>query len=198
MLGTGDPLNTIGWVEIKPHCIISGIEFTVGIGLTVISKLTGIPVHELELGITVKRAVTGIFDTVVAVNAGILPIPEEAPIPMELLLVVHWYCVPLMADPLKLTGKVKVLAHRIWLSIGVMNGVGLIVIVKLIGKPLQLLEKGVTVICAVIGMLKLLVAENAAILPTPLAGKPIPVLLFVHLYSVPGTMEPLKLIPSIV
>ena len=79
-----------------------------------------------------------------------------------------------------------------------MKGVGFIVMVKLIGIPLQLLENGVTVICAVIGILKLLVAEKAAIFPTPLAGKPIPVLLFVQRYSVSGTIEPLKLIPAIV
>ena len=106
-------MKTIGWVEINPHCTISGIELTVGIGFTVISKLTGKPLHAFVVGVTVKRAVTGILDTVVAVNEGILPIPVDAPIPMVLLLVIHWYCVPLIADPLKLTGNVRVLAQSI-------------------------------------------------------------------------------------
>lgn len=163
-----------------------------------ISKLTGTPVHALELGVTVKRAVTGTLDTVVAVNDGILPIPADVPIPMVLLLVVHRYCVPLMADPLKVIGNVMLLAQSVWLFIGVMKGVGLIVMVKLIGIPLQLLENGVTEICAVIGILKLLVAEKAAMLPTPFAGNPIPLLLFVQRYSVPGTIDPLKLIAGIV
>ncbi len=171
---------------------------TVGIGFTVISKLTGKPLQAFEVGVTVKRAVTGILDRVVAVNAGILPIPENVPIPMVLLLVVHRYCVPLMADPLKVIGNVMLLAQSVWLFIDVMKGVGFIVIVKLIGIPLQLLENGVTVICADIGILKLLEAEKAVILPIPLAGKPIPVLLFVQRYSVPGTIEPLKLMAGIV
>jgi hypothetical protein len=34
------------------------------------------------MGVTVNLAVTGIFDTVVAVNAGILPVPAEVPSPI--------------------------------------------------------------------------------------------------------------------
>ena len=51
---------------------------------------------------------------------------------------------------------------------------------------------GVTVIVAVTGLDVAFVAVNAAILPVPLAAKPILVVLFVQLYVVPVTVEPVK------
>jgi hypothetical protein len=77
--------------------------------------------------------------------------------------------------------------------VGVTNG--LTVMVKVCGVPEQVGEKpsvGVTVIVAVIGVVPLLVALKVAILPVPLAAKPIAVLLFVQLKVAPA--EPLKLI----
>ena len=66
------------------------------------------------------------------------------------------------------------------------------VTVKLIELPLQLFEKAVTVILETTGTVKLLVAENVSILPTPLALIPVAVLSLIHLYSVPGTADPLN------
>ena len=59
---------------------------------------------------------------------------------------------------------------------------------KLRGVPLQVtppfVYAGVTVIVAVTGEVPVLTAENAAILPVPLAPKPMVVLLFVQLYTI--------------
>ena len=54
-----------------------------------------------------------------------------------------------------------------------------------------LVYDGVTVMVAVIGALVLLVAVNEAIFPVPLAARPIDVVLFTQLYTVPET-EPEK------
>ena len=56
---------------------------------------------------------------------------------------------------------------------------------KLVDVPLQLFADGVTVMVDVIAALVLLAAVNDAILPLPLAPRPIAVLLFVQLYDVP-------------
>jgi hypothetical protein len=79
------------------------------------------------------------------------------------------------------------------LAIAFTAGVGLTVIVKLTGVPVQPeADEGVTVIVAVIGAAVLLVAVNDGILPVPDAARPIAVLLFVQLYTVPATV-PVKL-----
>ena len=68
------------------------------------------------------------------------------------------------------------------------------VTVKLIELPLQLFENAVTVILETMGTVKLLVAENISIFPTPLALIPVAALSLIHLYSVPETADPLKMI----
>lgn len=51
---------------------------------------------------------------------------------------------------------------------------------NVLGVPWQLLDTGLTVICAVIGILLLLVAVNVLLLVLPFAAKPICVLVLVH------------------
>ena len=67
-------------------------------------------------------------------------------------------------------------------------GVGLTVIVKIIGVPLQVLplavRAGVTVIVAVTGVVPVFVAVKLEILPDPLKGKPILPSLLVQLYTI--------------
>ena len=55
-----------------------------------------------------------------------------------------------------------------------------------------MLERGVTVIKLLIGRLDTLVAVKALMSPIPLADKPIAVLSFVHSYTVPTIIEPVK------
>ena len=50
----------------------------VGVGLTVIVKVTGRPTQPLAVGVTVIVAVTGAPVALVAVKAGVLPVPEAA------------------------------------------------------------------------------------------------------------------------
>ena len=56
------------------------------------------------------------------------------------------------------------------------------------GVPLQVFEMGVTVIKPVTGVLFRLVALNDAIEPDPVGGIPMSELVFVQLYTVPGTL----------
>jgi hypothetical protein len=68
----------------------------------------------------------------------------------------------------------------------------LTVIVTVLAVPIQPFAIGVTVIVATIGLEVALTAAKAAILPVPLAARPMLVVLFDQLYVVPETPEPLK------
>lgn len=72
--------------------------------------------------------------------------------------------------------------------------------VKLIGVPVHvvapLVNVGVTVMVAVCTVAVALVAVKLAILPVPAAARPMVVLLFVQLYTVPGTL-PVKLTAAV-
>jgi hypothetical protein len=61
------------------------------------------------------------------------------------------------------------------------TGRGFTVIVKVRGVPVQPLAEGVTVMVATTGVLVLLVAVKEAMLPLPLAARPIDGLLLVQL-----------------
>ena len=70
--------------------------------------------------------------------------------------------------------------HNVWFAIVLTTGVGFTVIVKFLKEPVQPLADGVTVIVAVMGALALLVATKDAMLPVPLAARPMDAVLFVH------------------
>jgi hypothetical protein len=80
-------------------------------------------------------------------------------------------------------------------------GAGLTVIVKLCGLPLQLIPAlvtdGVTVIVPVTGALPVFTALKELISPVPPALNPMDILLFVQLYTVPATAEPVKLTAAV-
>ena len=63
--------------------------------------------------------------------------------------------------------------HTTWSVTFTIVAVGLTVIVKVSGVPLQPAATGVTVIVAVTGELPVFTAANAPILPDPLAANPI-------------------------
>jgi hypothetical protein len=129
----------------------------------------------------------------VAVNDGISPVPL-APKPILVLLFVQLYTVPATA-PLKFTAVVGDPLHTVWLLTAFTVGVGLTVIVNVVEAPVQvtplLVYVRVTVIVATTATKPEFVAVNDGISPVPLAPKPILVLLFVQLYTVPAT-APLK------
>ena len=116
---------------------------------------------------------------------GILPVPEAAKPIVVLLFVQLYVTVPPVVGETNTTAAVDALAHTVWLDTGLTTGVGLTVIVNVIGVPTQLTPPlvyvGVTVIAAVTGALVALVAVKLAILPVPLAAKPIDGVLLVQL-----------------
>ncbi len=90
--------------------------------------------------------------------------------------------------------KVSVRHTRIGALVKVIFGPGLTVIVKVLAGPVQLIPLAVivavTVIVAVIGDVVGLYATNDGRLPTPLAPRPMNVLLFVQLNTTPATLLP--------
>jgi hypothetical protein len=67
---------------------------TVAVGLTVIVKVVGVPVHPFAVGVTLIVAVIGEVVAFVAVNEGMLPGPP-ATSPIAVLLFVQVNVVPL-------------------------------------------------------------------------------------------------------
>lgn len=83
-------------------------------------------------------------------------------------------------------------AQTVWLACAFTVGVGLTVMVNVFVGPVQsvppLLNTGYIVIVATCGVMPVLMAVKLAILPVPLAARPMLILLLVQLYTVPGTV----------
>ena len=79
-------------VTVAPaHTTWLATGFTVGIGLTVIVKVIGVPGQVtplLKFGVTVMVATCGVVPALIAVNDAILPAPDAAS-PMLVLLLVQ-------------------------------------------------------------------------------------------------------------
>ena len=166
------------------------ITFTVGVGLTVIVKLIGVPPQAPgAVGVTVIVPLIGAAVPLVAVKLAILPVPLAAN-PIAGLLFVQLNVVPATAL-VKFTGNVAAPLHSVWLPTPFTVAVGLTVIVNVIGVPVQvtpaLVYTGVTVTVAVTGEDVLLIAVNDAIFPDPDADNPIDGSLLSQLYTVPAT-----------
>ena len=82
-----------------------------GVGLTVMVNVCGMPGQPAADGVTVIVAVTGALDALMAVNAGIFPLPEAAK-PIDVLLFVQLKVVPLIA-PEKVTRFVDAPLHKV-------------------------------------------------------------------------------------
>lgn len=180
-------------VEVAPlHSTWLATAFTVGVGLTVMVKVNGTPTQVVSvlLGVTVTVAVTGTVPVLVAMKLGISPTPDAAR-PIEGWLFVHWKNTPGIAV-VNVIGAVADPLHSTWLPGGGPSslGVGLTVITKVLGVPVQVtppfVKVGVTVMVPDIGKAPGLV-DTKLILPVPAAARPIAGLLFVQLYTVPVT-----------
>lgn len=86
------------------HKVWSAGSTTFGVGCTVMVNVCAGPVHPLAAGITVMVAVMVDVPLLVAVKAGMSPVPDAAR-PMEGVLFVHAYVVPATA-PVKTTAVV--------------------------------------------------------------------------------------------
>ena len=119
------PVLVRGAGAVPAHTVWLAIAFTDGVGFTVIVKLTDAPVQaDPDDGVTVMVAVIGVAVVFVAINPGILPVPE-APSPIAVLLFVQLYTmVPPVVGLVKFTGAVISPLHTIWLGTGstVANG----------------------------------------------------------------------------
>ena len=80
-------------------------------------------------------AVTPVEPELVATKEGIFPVPLAAR-PMEVVLFVQLYTVPGTVPP-KLTAAVEEPWHNVWLATAFTVGVGLTVMVKVFGVPVQ-------------------------------------------------------------
>ena len=172
--------------------------FTCAVGLTVIVKLRGVPLHVnpplVYTGVIVIVAVTGAVPVLTAVKLAMSPVPL-APSPIVVLLFVQLYTiVPPVVGELNVIAAVLPPLHTTWLDTALTVAVGFTIIVKLRGVPLQvmlpLVYAGVTVIVAVIGEVPVFTAANEAMSPVPLADNPIEGVSFVHKYVVPATVPP--------
>jgi hypothetical protein len=149
-----------------------------GSGFTVMVNVPGVPAQPFAEGVTVIVAVTGLAVVLVAVKAGIAPVPV-APRPMDVALLVQLYVVPLTAL-VKATGVVLWPEHSVWFAIVFTPGVGFTVMVNVCAVPGQPLAVGVTVTVAATGEVVVFVAVNEAIFPVPDAARPIEGVLLVH------------------
>ena len=82
------------------------IGLTVAVGLTVIVKRTGKPLHPFAVGVAEMVAVSMVVPAFIAVNEAIFPIPLAAR-PMDGVLLVH------VTGPEKVTGAVAIPLQRV-------------------------------------------------------------------------------------
>ena len=133
-------------------------------------KVCEVPGQPKLFGVTVMLAIAGVFEVLIVVNAGMLPVPLlERPIAALLLVQVY---VLLAGLPVNDTEVEAVPAQITWLEIGFRTGPGTTVIVKASGVPEQPLAIGVTVILAIILAVLPFTAVKELIAPEPLEGRP--------------------------
>ncbi len=131
----------------------------------------------------------------VAVKAGTGPVPLFVPSPIASFVRDQLNTAPGIGLVNTTEGTDEPVQY-VWLATALTLGTGLTVMVNEIGAPVHTAPvvgevTGVTVIVAVSGAFVAFVAVNEAISPLPDAARPMPVLLFVQLNTVPAT-EPLK------
>lgn len=159
----------------------------------------GVPVQVTPLFVnvatTLKVAVSGAVVAFVAVKAGTLPVPLFEPRPMASAVRDQEKTAPGVLLVKTIDGTLEP-AQYVWLATALTFGTGFTVTVNVTGVPVQMAPVvgevvGVTVIVAVTGAVPLFTPTNEAMLPEPLAARPMAGLLFVQLKIVPAT-GPLK------
>ncbi len=106
-----DPVKFTTLVAVPLHkAWLAGIVIS-GVGFTVMVKLCAIPVQPNTEGVTVIVAVMGILVVLIAVNAGIFPVPLAVK-PIEVLLLVQLKAV-LVTVPVKFIVLVIAPLHKV-------------------------------------------------------------------------------------
>ena len=176
-------------VSVKHTRIGALVRMIFAPALTVIVKVLEGPEQLkpalVKVGVTVIVATTGEVVGLMAVNDGMFPMPL-APRPIVVLLFVQVKIV-LAIVPAKVTAAVFEPLHTVRFAGCVTCGVGLTVIVKLVvappAQPAALVD---TIIVATTGALPALIAMKLAILPVPLAARPIDGWVLTQLYVEPA------------
>jgi len=122
-------------VEAPAHTTWFETTLTVAVGFTVIVNVTGVPAQPAATGVAVIVATIGAVVALVAVKLAISPVPLAAR-PIAGLELVQLITVP-GADPVNVIGTVAAPLQYALLLIVVKIGVGLTVIVKTLGAPVQ-------------------------------------------------------------
>ena len=160
------------------HTVIFDGTVTVGVGLTVIVYVEGVPTQLFTVGVTEIVAFIGEEPEFVAVNDGTLPEPLDTS-PMFVFEFVQEK-VPPTGTLEKMVVVTRVLLHAEKFEGTETVGVGFTVIVYADGVPGQLFTVGVTLIIAIISDVPVFAAVNDGVLPVPLEASPILVLVFVQ------------------
>ena len=143
--------------------------------MTVIVKVFGGPEQPFAFGETVMVAITGVIPEFVVVKLGIFPLPVAAK-PIEVLSFVQSKVVP-ATFPVKEIMPLAAVLHFTRFNIAFTVGFGLTVMVKVFGKPVQVLAEGATVIVAITGVVPAFIAVNDGIVLVPEAAIPMLVVL---------------------
>jgi hypothetical protein len=106
-----DPVNVMVFVAAPLHTTWFAGGTTFAFGVTVIVNVFAVPGQLVAEGVTVIVAVTGVLPGLIAVKAGIFPLPLAAK-PIEVLLFVQLYVVPL-TDPVNVTAFVVAPLHKL-------------------------------------------------------------------------------------
>ncbi len=131
---------------------------TVGVGLTVMVKVDGVPKQPFAFGVTIIVAFIGVNPVFIVVKFGILPFPVAAK-PIDGVSFVQSKVVPFTL-PVKRTMPLAMPLHFTRLAIELTFGRGFTVILNVLDKPVQLLADGVTVTVAIIGVKPVFIAVN--------------------------------------
>ena len=170
---------------------ISTVGFTCAVGFTVISNGVAGPVQLTppfsNVGVTVIVAITGLVPVLIAVKAGISPVPDAAnPIEVKSFVQLN-VVVPFTFVVENSTKAVSNPFETIWLPTEFTWPVGLTVISNVIGSPTfvspPFSKLGVTTIVPEIGASVVFVAV-ISILPVPEFERPISELSLVHVYVI--------------
>jgi hypothetical protein len=169
------PENKIAADDCPLHTVWLRGKTTVGVGLTVIVKVFGVPKQPFAFGVTVMVAVTDINPVFIAVKLAMLPLPTVAK-PMDAVSFVQSKVVP-EAFPEKLITPLEAVLHLTRFGIEFTVGVGLTVMSNVFDKPVQPLTNGVTLIVAITAVAPVFIAVNEGIVLVPEAAIPMLVLL---------------------
>ncbi len=173
------PVKVTAVVDASLHKVSSLGASTVGVGFTVMVKVSDIPEQLFAVGLTSIVAVTALVPVFVAVKLDISPVPLDAN-PILVSSFVQLYVVP-VTSPVKVTAVVDASLHKVS-SLGASTvGVGFTVMVKVSDIPEQLFAVGLTSIVAVTALVPVFVAVKLDISPVPLDANPILVSSFVQL-----------------